>query len=90
MPLRFSDGTFDTEFSECPCCLTYHAASNLSCDGKRRGLGDRCTAAITPALRCDRFADHLGEHDCIIEGHRVTWQPWSSAASRSDDEVLVS
>lgn len=86
-PLVYSDGQVDEEFAECPSCLSFHAASNLACNGKREPCSERCTHELPGRLRCDRPANHLGEHDAIVEGCRVTWHPWRPTTSASGAEV---
>lgn len=59
-PAHYSDGTDDFEFSECPSCLAFHAASNVGCNGKREPCDHQCEAVLGE-IRCHRPANHIGE-----------------------------
>lgn len=79
-PCRYSDGTEDIEWSECPSCLGFHAASNLSCNGKREPCDQQCEAFIGE-IRCHRPANHLGEHQAKSSLMRVAWSIASEATA---------
>lgn len=71
-PARYTDGTEDHEFAQCPSCLGFHAASNLSCNGKREPCDSQCEAALGE-IRCHRPANHIGAHQALGGGLRVEW-----------------
>lgn len=72
-PAHYSDGTEDIEFSQCPSCLSFHADSNISCNGKREPCTHQCTAVLGET-RCDRPANHQGHHEALSSLMRIKWE----------------
>jgi hypothetical protein len=72
-PLRYSDGREDAEWSQCPSCLGNHAASNLSCNGKREPCDRQCAASIGE-VQCHRPANHIGPHQARSLVLRIEWE----------------
>lgn len=70
----FCDDPLDNlEWAECPSCLSQHHVNNKSCNGKREQCDSQCEAAIGE-IRCQRPANHLGEHDARSEVMHVEWR----------------
>jgi hypothetical protein len=71
-PLRYSDGKLNHEWAQCPSCLTFHATTFESCNGKREPCDHQCEAHIGE-VRCHRPANHLGEHQAKSAELSVQW-----------------
>ena len=72
-PLRYTDGREDPEWSQCPCCLSYHHASSNSCAGKRDATYIRCDA-VMGEVQCERMLDHMGAHQAESRALRMEWE----------------